>query len=53
LFNFGNHRSIGKTKQFLGYLYARTNGCTCYIKGTVPRDFSPQLFFMKHIILGS
>jgi hypothetical protein len=22
------------------------------IKGTVPRDFSPQLFFMKHISLG-
>ncbi len=28
----------------------------CYhfltVKGTVPRDFSPQLFFMKHISLG-
>jgi hypothetical protein len=22
------------------------------IKGTVPRDFTPQLFFMKHISLG-
>ncbi len=22
------------------------------LKGTVPRDFSPQLFFMKHISLG-
>jgi hypothetical protein len=23
-----------------------------FFKGTVPRDFSPQLFFMKHISLG-
>jgi hypothetical protein len=23
-----------------------------HLKGTVPRDFSPQLFFMKHISLG-
>ncbi len=38
--------------QFLLYIYYHTiNSCLFYVKGTVSRDFSCPVFFIKHLLL--